>query len=215
MPKSSAKESTCSRNNYRQAADDQQAARGEVLGPFGRASALERSLESDACKAAPGLITTGGQALRGCPDGQDERSRRGHVTCSWCSGRKEGQLSLLLKSLASFCFSNLEFLFKFQRGMHCLSIALVVKFHSLSIIGFMTDLFSFSFSLFSLFLPGSGSCYTVDFKLYCKPCSAKYCLTLKELKRQDVMGIIPNCYSVGELSIRSSGPFHHPSESSL
>lgn len=135
--------------------------------------------------------------------------------CSWCSGRKEGQLSLLLKSLASFCFSNLAFLFKFQWGMHCLSIALVVKFHPLSIIGFMTDLFSFSFSFFPLFLPGSGSCFTVDFKLYCKPCSAKYCLTLKELKRQDVVGIIPNCYSVGELSIRSSGPFHHPSESSL
>ena len=79
--------------------------------------------------------------------------------------------------LASFCFSNLAFLFKFQWGMHCLSIALVVEFHSLSIIGFMTDLFSFSF--FSLFLPGSGSCFTVDFKLYCKLCSAKYCLTLK------------------------------------
>ena len=47
--------------------------------------------------------------------------------------------------LASFRFSNLAFLFKFQCGMHCLSIALVVEFHSLSIIGFMTDLFSFSF----------------------------------------------------------------------
>lgn len=117
-------------------------------------------------------------SVLGCPDGQEERTCRGHVRLVLVLRLKGGTAQPPTEEfLASFCFSNLAFLFKFQWGMHCLSIALVVEFHSLSIIGFMTDLFSFSF--FSLFLPGSGSCFTVDFKLYCKLCSAKYCLTLK------------------------------------
>lgn len=62
MPKSSAKESACSRNNYRQAADYQQAARGEVLGPI-----WQRSSVSDARKAAPSINTMSGQVLYGCP----------------------------------------------------------------------------------------------------------------------------------------------------
>lgn len=118
-------------------------------------------------------------SVQGCPDGQEQRTYRGHVRLVLGRRPKGGTAQPPTEEfLASFCFSNLAFLFKFQGGMHCLSIALVVEFHSLSIIGFLTDLFSFSF--FSpLFLPGSGSCFTVDFKLYCKPCSAKYCLTLK------------------------------------
>lgn len=73
----------------------------------------------------------------------------------------------------------------------------------------------YSVLCFFLFLTGSGSCLTVDFKWYCKPCSAKYCLNLQWLRRQDAVGMIPNRYPVGQLSIRGSGPFPHPSESSL
>lgn len=94
--------------------------------------------------------------------------------------------------------------------MHWLSIALI-EFHSLSITGFMTDLFNF-------FSPSSYQALAPVLLLtltYCKPFSAKYYLTLKWLRRQDVVGIIPSCCSLGELSIRGSGPFHHPSESRL
>ena len=58
---------------------------------------------------------------------------------------KAGQLSLILKCLASFSFINLALLLKFQWGTHVLSIRLVVESHSLSSIGFMIDLFELFF----------------------------------------------------------------------
>lgn len=172
-------ENTCSRNNYRQAADYQQAARGEVLGPIWQGLCFEEEPWVWCMQSCTQPYYYRRPSVQGCPDGQEQRTYRGHVRLVLGRRPKGGTAQPPTEEfLASFCFSNLAFLFKFQGGMHCLSIALVVEFHSLSIIGFLTDLFSFSF--FSpLFLPGSGSCFTVDFKLYCKPCSAKYCLTLK------------------------------------
>lgn len=120
-------------------------------------------------------------------------------------GWKAGQLIFILKHFWPLSASlSWHFCSNFSMGMHLLSIVLT-EFHSLSIIRFMMDLFNFFPFLTSLWL-----LFYCWLKLHCKPCSAKYRLTVKWLGRQDVMGIIPNCYSVGGLSIKCSWTISSP-----
>lgn len=101
MPESSAKESACSRNNYRQAADYQQAARGEMLGPI-----WQRSSVSDARNAAPSVNAMSGQVRYGCPGwgkpDVQEKSNYVHIVVQGFAlvlCLKAGQRSLLLNSV--------------------------------------------------------------------------------------------------------------------
>lgn len=112
---------------------------------------------------------------------------------------KAEQFYLILKSFWPLPASlGWHFCSNFSRGMYLLS-TVVVEFRSHSIISFLIDLFNFF-----PFHTSPRLLFYYWLKLYCKPCSVKYCLPVKWLGRQDVVGIIPNCHSVGGLSIRRS-----------
>lgn len=135
MPKSSAKESACSRNNYisnyinnyirLSAGCTGRGAGAHLAGGSG----LERSPISDARKAAPSVITraakcsTAAQAA-GSPDVHEERNYRTRVRLYPGSLLKSRTaLPRPEEFLASFCLIKLAFLLKFQQRdvppFHC------------------------------------------------------------------------------------------------
>lgn len=203
MPKSSAKESACSRNNYRQAADYQQAAWGEVLGPIWQRAVLWRE--------APYLMHTElhptllweRPSAPWLPSLREAQLCQREGNCPRCARLcpgsprgKAGWLSLVWGVSGLSLLHQVGISAQISTGgrMHLLSIFLVES-HSFSIISSMIDLFFF------LFLTSPWLLFYCWLKLYCKTCSAKCRLTIK---RQDVVGIIPNCYSLGGLSVRGT-----------